>query len=568
CKRGPEPNPLTLTKIPIQLLLACILMSLLHPCAGHHLYQPQMWTFRNFLTGDIIGQDVTNMPAWTVRLRDIFTSDRSGEVSKDITVETYWCPSQNPGKKHCARPGYWFCGHWGCETILGTCTHLTITVLQPQDPSWAAGKLWSVFQRDSAPIIKDPDWGTVIQIIKAPTRRRHIIMGPNELATFVNTPSTTTPRKGEKPPGTVATPKPPHVMPMPKDQPQDQFSKILYAAFLSLNTTQPNLTESCWLCFDARLPFYEGVGSNRTFEYSSDPNPKQCKWDTTRKGITLGKISGQGTCIGNKDTKTQSEGSCSSVIRLDNQRMWAIPAAGNMWACHTTGLTPCVFIKHFNENNDLCVQVIVVPRILYHTDEEVTRHLLTEPRRARREVITAISLAMLLALGGTGAATGVTALATQGKGLQQLQKTIDEDLLRIHENIMKLEESLFSLSEVVLQNRRGLDLLLMQQGGLCAALNEECCTYVNHSGLIRKSMAELKNRIERRKLELEQRNWFNDLFGQYPWIAPVVSALVGPVVVVLLVLIFGPCLLNKITQFVKSRLSRIEVMVLQQKQLT
>ncbi|NWZ33226.1 ENV1 protein, partial [Brachypodius atriceps] len=259
---------------------------------------------------------------------------------------------------------------------------------------------------------------------------------------------------------------------------------------------------------------------------------------------------------------------CASTARLDKQMKWAIPAEGNIWACHTTGLTPCIFIKHFDESNNFCIQVTVVPRILYHTDEEIMTHFEAQPHRTKREVFTAISLAALLALGGTGAATGITSLATQRQGLLQLQQTIDEDLLEIHKNIVKLEESLFSLSEMVLQNRRGLELLLMQQGGLCAAQNEECCTYVNHSGPIRQSMAELKNRLERRSHELQQQNWFGSLFTQHPWIAPVVSTLIGPLVVIMLALIFGPCLFNKITQFVKARLSTIEIMLLQRKQLT
>ncbi|NWT58554.1 ENV1 protein, partial [Erythrocercus mccallii] len=83
-----------------------------------------------------------------------------------------------------------------------------------------------------------------------------------------------------------------------KVAPYSLFYRMLNATFQSLNTSEPNLTASCWLCYDAKPPFYEGVALDSPFSYSRESNPVQCRWDTPRKGVTLSQISGQGICVG------------------------------------------------------------------------------------------------------------------------------------------------------------------------------------------------------------------------------------------------------------------------------
>ncbi|NXC33750.1 ENV1 protein, partial [Campylorhamphus procurvoides] len=60
-------------------------------------------------------------------------------------------------------------------------------------------------------------------------------------------------------------------------------------------------------------------------------------------------------------------------------------------------------------------------------------------------------------------------------------------------------------------------------------------------------------------------NWFESWFNQSPWVTTLVSTLMGPLIMMLLILTFGPCILNKLMTFIKGR--KVELMVVRQQYL-
>ena len=122
------------------------------------------------------------------------------------------------------------------------------------------------------------------------------------------------------------------------------------------------------------------------------------------------------------------------------------------------------------------------------------------PSRHKREPISAVILVVLLGLGAAGTGTRIAALVSSQQNARNyhlLNEAISQDIENIKRGLDDLTDSLVSLSEVALQNRRGLDLLFLQQGGLCAALKEECCVYVDKTGLVKDSIAKVTASLER-----------------------------------------------------------------------
>ena len=70
------------------------------------------------------------------------------------------------------------------------------------------------------------------------------------------------------------------------------------------------------------------------------------------------------------------------------------------------------------------------------------------------------------------------------------------DLQEITKTVLTIQNQIDSLAAVVLQNQWGLDVLTAKEGGLSLLLQEECCFYVNQSGIVKNKIQELQADIK------------------------------------------------------------------------
>ncbi|NXX09573.1 ENV1 protein, partial [Larus smithsonianus] len=76
-------------------------------------------------------------------------------------------------------------------------------------------------------------------------------------------------------------------------------------------------------------------------------------------------------------------------------------------------------------------------------------------------------------------------------------------------------------------------------------------------------MAELQKRLEKRKREREEgKSWYENWFDTSPWITNILSTLAGPIIVIIMMLVFGPCILKYITSLVKNRFDTAKLFIL------
>ncbi|XP_066122610.1 endogenous retrovirus group FC1 Env polyprotein [Saccopteryx bilineata] len=142
-----------------------------------------------------------------------------------------------------------------------------------------------------------------------------------------------------------------------------------------------------------------------------------------------------------------------------------------------------------------CVPVIVAPQLIYFGEEEFSNQLRTSRNK------WAAFLPVLL---GLTLATSITAIGIDGAGLghsiwttNQLKADLEQALDNSATSLASLQRQLTSLAQVALQNRRALDLLTAEKGGTYLFLQEQCCYYINESGLVEENINSLRKLQER-----------------------------------------------------------------------
>ena len=148
---------------------------------------------------------------------------------------------------------------------------------------------------------------------------------------------------------------------------------------------------------------------------------------------------------------------------------------------------------------------------------------------------------------------GSTGLAVSLQSTRELQEELNQAMDASALSMALLQRQITSLARVVQQNWQALDLLTKERGGTCLFLQEECCYYVNESGIVEENISKLKDirgRLGSNSSPTEGSSWWKLVL--FSMLAPIL----GPLLILFLALTLGPCLLRTEVQQIEAMVTR------------
>ena len=110
----------------------------------------------------------------------------------------------------------------------------------------------------------------------------------------------------------------------------------------------------------------------------------------------------------------------------------------------------------------------------------------------KREIFFLLLVSLGIILSTAVAGTLGRALARVYSMEADFQTKLDETMASTTNSLELLQRQITSLAEVVMQNWRALNLLTAENGGTCMFLGEECCFYLNESGIVEQNVKTLR----------------------------------------------------------------------------
>ncbi|AAA47733.1 envelope polyprotein [Simian retrovirus 1] len=330
-------------------------------------------------------------------------------------------------------------------------------------------------------------------------------------------------------------------------------------------SSQRQLAEDCWLCLRSgdpvplALPYDNTSCSNSTFFF----NCSNCSCLITPPFLVQPFNFTHSVCLyadyqnNSFDIDVGLAGftNCSSYINISKPSSPLCAPNSSVFVC---GNNKAYTYLPTNWTGS-CVLATLLPDIDIIPGSEpvpipAIDHFLGRPKRAIQFIPLVIGLGIT-----TAVSTGTAGLGVSLTQYTKLSHQLISDVQAISSTIQDLQDQVDSLAEVVLQNRRGLDLLTAEQGGICLALQEKCCFYANKSGIVRDKIKNLQDDLEKRRKQLIDNPFWTGFHGLLPYVMP----LLGPLLCLLLVLSFGPIIFNKLMTFIKHQIESIQAKPIQ-----